>query len=343
MASSHVREDASARTCSRPIYVGEPTLAQVMRKPRWIAALVLAMIFAGFFAWLGQWQLSHAISTEEDTSGISETARPLSELTETGFAVNDAAAGMVVEVHGRFVPGDFVIVENRVHAPAGAEGGTSANGDADANARNDSTDNELGVWLTGHLETADDGALAVAIGWAATAEEAERARHEAETFAVAAEEQHLVTGRYMPADAALLPTQGGPRFVAQSMAPAQLVNLWQPFTAQPYTGYLVLHPAEAGAPAGAQAMSPEALGLEVIASVPPLPVETINWLNLFYAVEWVVFAGFAAYLWYRLARDDWEKIHELKLLAAAEAATGAQGEPATVPDARTTSPSPGIG
>ena len=52
--------------------------------------------------------------------------------------------------------------------------------------------------------------------------------------------------------------------------------------------------------------------------VPPLPVGAINWLNLFYAVEWVVFAGFAIFFWYRLVRDDWEKIHELKLLAVAE-------------------------
>jgi len=59
-------------------------------------------------------------------------------------------------------------------------------------------------------------------------------------------------------------------------------------------------------------------GLETIDSVPPLPVGAINWLNLFYAVEWVVFAGFAIFFWYRLVRDDWEKIHELKLLAVAE-------------------------
>lgn len=49
-----------------------------------------------------------------------------------------------------------------------------------------------------------------------------------------------------------------------------------------------------------------------------MPVGAINWLNLFYAVEWVVFAGFAIFFWYRLVRDDWEKIHELKLLAVAE-------------------------
>ena len=33
----------------------------------------------------------------------------------------------------------------------------------------------------------------------------------------------------------------------------------------------------------------------------------VNWLNIFYAAEWAVFAGFAFYLWYRLARDAWER------------------------------------
>ena len=34
------------------------------------------------------------------------------------------------------------------------------------------------------------------------------------------------------------------------------------------------------------------------------PAQQINWLNLFYSVEWVVFAGFALYIWWRLVADD---------------------------------------
>ena len=33
----------------------------------------------------------------------------------------------------------------------------------------------------------------------------------------------------------------------------------------------------------------------------------VNWLTLCSAVDWAPFAGFALYLWYRLARDAWEK------------------------------------
>jgi hypothetical protein len=54
--------------------------------------------------------------------------------------------------------------------------------------------------------------------------------------------------------------------------------------------------------------------LDPIDSIAPLPTERVSWLNVFYAIEWVVFAGFAVFFWFRLARDAWEKEHELKLL-----------------------------
>ena len=34
---------------------------------------------------------------------------------------------------------------------------------------------------------------------------------------------------------------------------------------------------------------------------------SLNLLNIFYAVEWVIFAGFAIFLWYRLVKDAWEE------------------------------------
>lgn len=48
-------------------------------------------------------------------------------------------------------------------------------------------------------------------------------------------------------------------------------------------------------------------GLENIKTV-PAPVEPeLNWLNIFYALEWVFFALFSVYVWYRLVRDDMER------------------------------------
>ncbi|WP_051620131.1 SURF1 family protein [Haematomicrobium sanguinis] len=46
--------------------------------------------------------------------------------------------------------------------------------------------------------------------------------------------------------------------------------------------------------------------------VAPQPEGGVNWLNIFYAVEWVVFAGFAIYLWWRLAADEYQREQEAK-------------------------------
>ena len=46
----------------------------------------------------------------------------------------------------------------------------------------------------------------------------------------------------------------------------------------------------------------------------------MNWLNIFYAAEWAIFAGFAFYLWYRLAKDQWER--EVEEFEDATAGTG---------------------
>ncbi|MEY2899928.1 MAG: hypothetical protein RL247_94, partial [Actinomycetota bacterium] len=48
-------------------------------------------------------------------------------------------------------------------------------------------------------------------------------------------------------------------------------------------------------------------GLLAIGTEPPPTEAELNWLNLFYAAEWVVFGFFAVYLWYRLVKDEWER------------------------------------
>ena len=37
------------------------------------------------------------------------------------------------------------------------------------------------------------------------------------------------------------------------------------------------------------------------------PAAAINWLTLFYAAEWVLFAGFAIFLWGRTVKDAVER------------------------------------
>ena len=69
-------------------------------------------------------------------------------------------------------------------------------------------------------------------------------------------------------------------------------------------------------------------GLVDISSPAPDEQSPVNWLNVFYAAEWAIFAGFAFYLWYRLAKDAWEReLEEFEdaRSAAGEASTGSAG------------------
>jgi hypothetical protein len=118
----------------------------------------------------------------------------------------------------------------------------------------------------------------------------------------------------MPPEGPVIPKAGEDPQVMHAMVPAQLVNSWQPVESPVHSGYLVVHPTGGGAEMLAGA------GLDAIDSVPPEPAESVSWLNVFYAIEWIVFAGFAIFLWYRLARDAWEKEHELQKLQAETAA-----------------------
>ena len=141
---------------------------------------------------------------------------------------------------------------------------------------------DTGSWLVGHLVTADGVSLAVALGWSAdaspTASDLDRTEW---------------VGRYQLSEEPQSSDFENGAHTALSVA--DLVNLW----ADPgpvYAGYLVL--AEPVAP------------LEPIVAAAPEREVTLNLLNVFYAIEWVLFAGFAIYLWYRLVRDAVEREEE---------------------------------
>lgn len=156
-------------------------------------------------------------------------------------------------------------------------------------------DGRLGAWLVAHVVTPEGISLAVGLGWAPDVE-----------TAVAAEarvpETLEVAGRYLPSEApSLNDFEKGER---RALAVSELINLW----AEPgpvYAGYVVL--------------AEPTPGLEAIHQPPPIRDLSLNWLNVFYAIEWVIFAGFAVFLWYRLVRDAWEAEVEEGRRAGAQA------------------------
>jgi surfeit locus 1 family protein len=241
---------------------------RIALRPRWIAALLLSLAIAAGFAALGQWQLSRSIDTSVPAENSTETPVALASATSPGIGVPENLAGQRVTVTGHFVASDFRVLSNRVNL-----------------------DNN-GFWVVGHFVTTDNEApgLAVALGWAPTADRADAA---VATLADAAFTGDVirVAGRYLPSDS---PQQSDFEAGEQSaLAVAQLINQWRDVGPAVYTGFVVSDAAS--------------VGLDLIDSPPPSSATTVNLLNIFYAVEWIAFAGFAVYLWYRLVKDAWER------------------------------------
>jgi surfeit locus 1 family protein len=240
------------------------SLWRVAVRPRWIAALVLALAVAGAFAALGQWQLERSIASGAIVERTTEVVVPLETIAEPQEPTHSASDGQLVTVTGEYVAGDFMLLEHRVNQ------------------------GDTGYWVVGHLGTSE-GDIAVALGWSETQKQA---KDVLEALDKRAPFTDTVTGRYLPGEAPQESDFEGGRLT--TLSPPALVNLWQSVAdGGTYGGYIIAADAAAG--------------LEAIDSPAPPAEIAVNWLNIFYAAEWVIFAGFAVFLWFRLVKDAWER------------------------------------
>lgn len=265
-----------------------PTLREVLLRPRWIALLLFALVVAGVFAWLGQWQLSSAIDTDPLPAGATEEVRPIEDVVEPGQYLPEPLVGQRVEVAGRWVPGDFIVVSSRYN------------------------DGAPGFWVTGQFRVATEQptSLAVAVGWAPTRERADAAAEALDQAASRAAltretpEPLVLTGRIISDEGPVMPPAGADPLEQTRMSPAALLSRWHEPDGSPVAAVDVYRPYLTSTdPTGALAEA----GLDEISSPAPELGSPINWLNIFYAAEWAIFAGFAFYLWYRLAKDAWQR------------------------------------
>lgn len=181
----------------------------VARRPKWIAALVLALFVAGVFAALGQWQLDRSIVEATVIERDTENAVPLESIAQPQSVITSDASGRMVSVSCEFVEGDDVVVSPR----RGSDG--------------------TGAWLIRHCMTPGGASLAVAVGWSP----------EVISPGGIAEPAPPLVGRYVPTET---PQQSNFRQRELSaVAVPELVNLWS----QPgpvFGGYLVLSNAPEG-------------------------------------------------------------------------------------------------
>jgi hypothetical protein len=257
-----------------------PTWSQVARRPKWIAGLFLALAVAAVFALLGQWQLERSF-TEVEPEDQSQKPLVLTATEKPGEPLTAAAANKLVQAQIFIDTQNVFIVSNRLQRAA--------------------DEVVSGYWVIANssvlLEDGESTAsLSVGIGFAESLSVAEGARA-ALIESVQAQAFLEQTGRYLQTEGPQTQSDPAKAYLLESFSLAQLVNLYKGVEAQSLAGFMVLD-AEPG------------FGLERIVIAPPEAGTQVNWLTLFYALEWALFAGFAVFLWWRLVEDA--RIRELQ-------------------------------
>jgi hypothetical protein len=251
-----------------------PTWSQVARRPKWIFGLFLALAIAAVFALLGQWQLERSF-TEVESEDLSKAPLVLIDSEKPGFPLTPIAANKRVKAELMLDTQNVFIVANRLQR----------------------TNDEVisGYWVIANagvlLEDGDSTAsLSVGIGFAESLSLAETAR--AELMQSIQPQAFLEqTGRYLQTEGPVALTDPDKPYLLESFSLAQLVNLYKGAGAESLAGFMVLD-------------SEPGFGLETIVIAPPEAGTQVNWLTLFYALEWALFAGFAVFLWWRLVEDQ---------------------------------------
>ncbi|MFX1820148.1 SURF1 family protein [Pseudarthrobacter sp. CC4] len=247
-------------------------------KPRWIAGFVFAIAISGVFVLLSQWQFGRSTRPEIPANPATEQVQPLTETLQPGEFFHGTDADQMVSAEGSYDPAKQLLVPGRLH------------------------DGRPGYWVVTAFAVSGAPTLSgvaaspqtwipVARGWVA-----DRAAAPAPPSGIL-----QLTGRLLPSEAPVPGTAPQPG-EATAVSVAELINYWE---VSSYPGFV----AATAEITGGEDVSPAAVPGELLPLNigPQPPAQQINWLNLFYSLEWVVFAGFALFIWWRLVKDDYHR------------------------------------
>ena len=241
---------------------------------------MFAILLSGVFVLLSQWQFGRSTQVEAPVATTTEELKPLTSVLQPGNFFPGSVADQKVTATGRYDPQKQLLVPGRLH------------------------DGAKGYWIVSAFAVSDAPVLTgagaspqtwipVARGWVADPAEAE---------APPSGTVELI-GRLIPSEAPVPNTDAGPGR-ASAVSVAELINAWE---ISSYPGFIAADTEMAGtadvSAAAGGALKPLNIG-------PQPPAQKVNWLNLFYAAEWVVFAGFALFIWWRLVKDDYHRERE---------------------------------
>lgn len=252
-----------------------PSWLSVARRPKWIAVLIAMLIVAAGFAGLAQWQLERTFTTV----GIAEAELPevaLEQLVTVAQPPRQDVLDRLAEFEARIDYQNLFIVDNRKQY----------------------VDSELipGYWVIANSELEFKGqeqTMTIALGFS---EELNVARAVKASLENQDSEPQSIIGYVEPTEAP------GAREgeLLDSLSLAQLVNIYFEDPTPHLPVFVIVQ--EGPIPEGL-----EKIAIDILAE----RVE-INWLTAFYAIEWIIFALFALYFWYRLVAD--ERMREIEAL-----------------------------
>jgi len=148
-------------------------------------------------------------------------------------------------------------------------------------------DSKTGYWLVANSNTAEGESIVLALGWTEKLTKAESVRAELQSS--------MLAQAFIPVTGFTLPTEPPQKsdvsknYLLQSVSTAQIANLVGDVKNM-RADYVAVN--QDAAPDSLEAIKAE-ISQEA----------GVNWLSAFYAVEWVVFAGFAVFMWWRLLKD----------------------------------------
>lgn len=152
---------------------------------------------------------------------------------------------------------------------------------------------ELGYWLIANSTDEAGRSQTLALGWSSDLQELEDERAQIMSSMLA---QQLVKfeGVMIPTEAPQRQSASEP-YVFESLSLAQLINFYSPDSALESNPMILALTGQSQASAW-----PPLQAIEVAYQ----QGQNINWLSAFYFLEWLLFAGFAVFLWWRLVKDE---------------------------------------
>ena len=254
----------------------KPSWLSVAKRPKWIAVLIAMLVIAAGFAGLAQWQLERTFTTV----GIAEAELPevpIEELVTVAEPPRQDVLDRLVEFEAKIDYDSLFIVSNRKQF----------------------SDPDLipGYWLIANSELEFKGepqTMTLALGFS---EDLETVRQARDSLLGQQSEPESLIGYVEPTEA---PGDRDGELLG-SLSLAQLVNIYFEEPTPHLPVFVIIQ--EGPIPAGLDRISIDILAERV----------EINWLTAFYAIEWIIFALFAMYFWFRLVAD--ERMREIEALA----------------------------